>query len=166
MLSREPWVVRGTAWWFVVPAGASVLAIVGAITLTRQPVFFAWPFVAAALIFGLFAWWLYEVDGPERSLLRGMVSSVLIAITVYAVAVPSLPALFPSALIADELRVSDCEQPQVASTFVYQEPSLVFLLGTGTRFTDGTGATMSRTGLCHFALIDARNIGSFVQSAN
>ena len=22
------------------------------------------------MIFGLFAWWLYEVDGPERSLLR------------------------------------------------------------------------------------------------
>ena len=24
------------------------------------------------MIFGLFAWWLYEVDGAERSLLRGI----------------------------------------------------------------------------------------------
>src|SRR5438105_357312 len=57
VLSRSPWITRGAAWWFLVPAGASVLAIAGAITLTRQPVFLAWPFVAAALIFGLFAWW-------------------------------------------------------------------------------------------------------------
>src|SRR2546421_8995954 len=49
VLSRVGWVTRGSAWWFVVPAGASVLAIVGAITLTRQPVFFAWPFVAGGL---------------------------------------------------------------------------------------------------------------------
>ena len=92
------------------------------------------------MIFGLFAWWLYEVDGAERSLLRGMVASVFIAITVYAVTFPSLPALFPSALIADEMRTSDCGEPQVAATGYYQEPSLVFLLGTDTRFTDGAGA--------------------------
>ena len=36
------------------------------------------------MIFGLFAWWLYEADGPERALLRGMVASVFVAITVYA----------------------------------------------------------------------------------
>ena len=119
------------------------------------------------MIFGLFAWWLYDVDGAERSLLRGMMASVFIAITVYAVTFPSLPALFPSALIADEVRATGCEQPQVASTFAYQEPSLVFMLGTGTRFTDGTGAAIFLgQGLCHFALIDARSVGSFVQRAN
>ena len=73
VLSRWPWLMRGAAWWFVMPAGASVLAIVGAITLTRQPVFFAWPFVAAALIFGLFAWWLYDDSHAERSLLNAVV---------------------------------------------------------------------------------------------
>src|SRR5450759_4685184 len=73
---------------------------------------------AAAAIFGLFAWWLYEVDGPERSLLRGMVA-------------------------------------------------LVFLLGTGTRFTDATGAAIFLgQGPCRFALIDARSARSFVERAN
>ena len=47
MLSRS-WLRRGAAWWFVIPAAASIIAVVGAITLTRQPVFLAWPFVAAA----------------------------------------------------------------------------------------------------------------------
>src|SRR3981081_4526983 len=54
-LSRS-WLMRGAAWWFLIPALASIIAVVGAIALTRQPVFLAWPFVAVALIFGLFAW--------------------------------------------------------------------------------------------------------------
>ncbi|MGH6684721.1 MAG: glycosyl transferase, partial [Pseudolabrys sp.] len=95
------------------------------------------------------------------------VSSVLIAVTVYALTFPSLPALFPSALIADTLRASDCKTPHVASTGYYEEPSLVFLLGTDTRFTDGAGAAeFLRQGPCHFALIDARSERSFVQRAN
>jgi hypothetical protein len=120
-----------------------------------------------AVIAGLFAWRLYEVDGAERSLLRGTVASVFIAVTVYGVTFPSLPALFPSALIADEVRSTGCAQPQVASTFAYQEPSLVFMVGTGTKFTDGAGAAeFLGQGLCHFALIDARSIPAFVQRAN
>src|SRR5437660_7535455 len=49
VLSRVGCVTRGSAWWFVVPAGASVLAI-GAIKLTHYPAFPAWPFLAAAMI--------------------------------------------------------------------------------------------------------------------
>ena len=51
-----------------------------------------------------------------------------------------LPSLFPSAMIAERYRQTECAAPHVASTFAYQEPSLVFLLGTETRFTDGAGA--------------------------
>jgi hypothetical protein len=159
--------VRGTAGWFVFPMAIAIAVGVGFIAIGRDLGLVAWPFAAAAMIFGLFAWWLYEVDGAERSLLRGMMASVFIAITVYAVTIPGLPALFPSALIADEVRATGCEQPQVASTYVYQEPSLVFMVGTTTRFTDGTGAAIFLgQGLCHFALIDARNVGNFVQRAN
>ena len=66
VLSRS-WLMRGAAWWFVIPAVASVIAVVGAIKLTRQPVFPAWPFLAAAMIFGLFAWWLLRGQ-PRRAL--------------------------------------------------------------------------------------------------
>ncbi|MGH6726724.1 MAG: glycosyl transferase, partial [Pseudolabrys sp.] len=65
------------------------------------------------------------------------------------------------------LRGSDCPQPRVAATGYYEEPSLVFLLGTDTRFTDGTGAAIFLgQGSCRFALIDARSVASFVQRAN
>ncbi len=165
-LSTNRWLVRGTAGWFAFPAIIAILVIVGFIMIGHELGFAAWPFAAAATIAGLFAWRLYEVDGPERSLLRGMVTSVLVALTVYGVMFPSLPALFPSAMVADTLRSNDCGKPQVASTGYYQEPSLVFLLGTDTRFTDGAGAAeFLRQGPCHFALIDARSERSFVQRA-
>jgi 4-amino-4-deoxy-L-arabinose transferase-like glycosyltransferase len=166
-LVKTRWIVRGTVGWFLFPGAIAILVVVGFIAIGRDLGIVAWPFAAAAVIFGLFAWWLYDVDGAERSLLRGMISSVFIAVAVYAVAFPSLPALFPSALIADELQTTDCEQPHVASTYAYQEPSLVFLLGTETRFTDGAGAAeFLRTGPCHFALVDARSERSFVQRAD
>ena len=166
-LSKTRWMVRGTVGWFVFPAVIAVGVVAGFIWIGRDPGIIAWPFAAAALVFGLFAWRLYEVDGAERSLLRGMIASVLISVTVYAVMFPLLPALFPSKLIADEVRSSGCQDPQVAATFVYQEPSLVFMLGTGTRFTDGPGAAeFLNTGACHFALIEPRSERSFVQRAN
>ncbi|MGH6663663.1 MAG: ArnT family glycosyltransferase [Pseudolabrys sp.] len=166
-LSKNRWLLRGTAGWFIFPAIIAILVIVGFIMIGHELGFAAWPFAAAATIVGLFAWRLYEVDGPERSLLRGMVTSVLIAVTVYGVTFPSLPALFPSALIADTLRGTDCGKPQVASTGYYQEPSLVFLLGTNTRFTDGAGAAeFLARGACRFALIDARSERSFAQRAD
>src|SRR6202795_4783295 len=88
VLSRS-WLMRGAAWWFVIPAGASVIPVIGAITLTRQPVFLAWPFVAAALIFGLFAWWLYDDNRAERSLLNAVVSAMFLAVAIYGVVVPA-----------------------------------------------------------------------------
>jgi 4-amino-4-deoxy-L-arabinose transferase-like glycosyltransferase len=165
-LSKTRWIVRGTIGWFLFPSAIAIVVLVGFIAFGGDLGLIAWPFSAAAVIFGLFAWWLYDVDGAEHSLLRAAIASVLIAITVYAVTFPSLPSLFPSAVIADEIRASDCADPHVASTYAYQEPSLVFLMGTQTRFTDGAGAAdFLRSGPCHFALIDPRNERSFVQHA-
>ena len=166
-LATKRWMVRGTAGWFVFPVVIAIAIGVGFIAIGQDLGLIAWPFAAAAMVFGLFAWWLYDADGAEHSLLRGMMASVLIAITFYAVTIPMLPALFPSALIAAEVRAAGCERPQVVSTYAYQEPSLVFMLGTATRFTDGTGAAIFLgQGPCHFALIDARSVANFVQRAN
>jgi 4-amino-4-deoxy-L-arabinose transferase-like glycosyltransferase len=163
-LTKQRWMVRGTIGWFLLPGAVAIATLVLFIMFGRELGLIAWPFAALAVIFGLFAWWLYEVDGAERSLLRGMLASVFLAITVFAVTFPLLPTLFPSALIAREIKASDCARPHVASTFAYQEPSLVFLLGTETRFTDGAGAAdFLQAGSCQFALIDPRSERSFVQ---
>jgi 4-amino-4-deoxy-L-arabinose transferase-like glycosyltransferase len=164
VLSRS-WLRRGAAWWFAIPALTSVIAVVGAITLTRQPVFLAWPFVAAALIFGLFAWWLYDDNRAERSLLNAVVAAMFLSMAVYGVVVPALTPLFPSAEIARALRNVVCVGPKAAAAG-FHEPSLVFMTGTSTLLTDGSGAAdFLGQGSCRFALVEQRSERAFAQRA-
>ncbi len=164
VLSRS-WLRSGTAWWFIIPALASLAAVVGAVSVTRQPVFLAWPFVAAALIFGLFAWWLYDDNRAERSLLNGVVAALFLACAIYGVVVPALTPLFPSAEVARALRNVVCVGPKAAAAG-FHEPSLVFMTGTSTLLTDGSGAAdFLAQGSCRFALIEQRAERSFAQRA-
>jgi 4-amino-4-deoxy-L-arabinose transferase-like glycosyltransferase len=164
VLSRS-WLMRGAAWWFAIPAIAAVMLIAATITLTRQPAFLAWPFLAASLIFGLFAWWLYEDHRAERSLLNGAASALFLAIAGYGIIVPALTPLFPSAEIARALRNVVCVGPKAAAAG-YHEPSLVFMTGTSTLLTDGSGAAdFLGQGTCRFALIESRSERGFAQRA-
>jgi 4-amino-4-deoxy-L-arabinose transferase-like glycosyltransferase len=164
VLSRS-WLMRGAAWWFVIPAGAAVIAVIGAIKLTHHPVFPAWPFLAAAMIFGLFAWWLFEESRAERSLLNAVIAAMFLAIGIYGIVMPSLTTVFPSAEVARALRNVVCVGPKAAAAG-FHEPSLVFMTGTTTVLTDGSGAAdFLGQGSCRFALVEARSERSFVQRA-
>jgi 4-amino-4-deoxy-L-arabinose transferase-like glycosyltransferase len=164
VLSRS-WLMKGAAWWFAIPALAAILAVVGAIMLTRQPAFLAWPLLAAAMIFGLFAWWLYEDGRAERSLLNAVVAALFLVFALYGVVLPRLNTLFPSAEIAHALRYAVCAKPRLASAG-FDEPSLVFMTDTSTLLTDGSGAAdFLSQGSCRFALIEQRSERAFVQRA-
>ncbi|MBR1145146.1 glycosyltransferase family 39 protein [Bradyrhizobium sp. AUGA SZCCT0431] len=164
VLSRS-WLRRGAAWWFAIPAITAVIAIVAAIKLTHQPVFPAWPVLAAAMIFGLIAWWLFEESRAERSLLHAVIAAMCLAIAVYGIVLPSLTTLFPSAGIARALRNVVCVGPKAAAAG-FHEPSLVFMTGTSTLLTDGSGAAdFLGQGTCRFALVESRSERGFVQRA-
>jgi len=165
VLSRSAWLIRGGAWWFAIPALAAILAVVGAIVLTRQPAFLSWPLFAIAMILGLFAWWLYEDVRAERSLLNAIAAALFLAFAVYGVVLPSLTALFPSAEIARALRNVVCVGPKAAAAG-FHEPSLVFMTDTSTLLTDGSGAAdFLNQGSCRFALVEQRSERAFVQRA-
>jgi 4-amino-4-deoxy-L-arabinose transferase-like glycosyltransferase len=165
LLSRSAWIARGTAWWFVMPAIVSVAAVVGGMVLLRQPEFLAWPFAAGAVIFGLFAWWLYDHAHAERSLLNAIGASFLLVVCVYGVIVPSLAPLFPSVQIARALRSVQCVGPAAAAAG-FHEPSLVFMVGTSTVLTNGSGAAdFLLQGSCRFALVEWREERAFAQRA-
>jgi 4-amino-4-deoxy-L-arabinose transferase-like glycosyltransferase len=164
VLSRS-WLTKGSAWWFAIPALAAILAVVGSIMLTRQPAFLSWPLFAAAMIFGLFAWWLYEDGRAERSLLNALVGALCLAFAVYGIVLPKLDTLFPSAQIAHALRYAVCVKPRLASAG-FDEPSLVFMTETDTLLTDGSGAAdFLNQGSCRFALVEQRSERTFVQRA-
>jgi hypothetical protein len=165
VLARERWLVRGISWWFVLPALLGLGSILCLIAFGRELGLLAWPFAAGAAIFGLWAWQLYAVDGAERSLLRAMVASFLLAVTIYGIVLPLLTTAFPSAALARIVREAGCEHPRVAAAG-YHEPSLVFLVGTETRLVDGADAAdFLRQGGCRFALVEARLERAFLRRA-
>jgi|SRR5271169_355519 len=167
VLSRRVWLVRGIIWWFLVPGIVSVLAIIGAVMIGHGLALLAWPFFAGAIVCGLFAWRLYDEDhgGAERAFLRAATAAVLMAFGVYGVVVPSLAPGFPAVALAQVLKDADCDHPLAASAG-YEEPSLVFLAGTATRFTDAEGAAdFMRQGSCRFAFVDAKQERAFALRA-
>ncbi|AEI03108.1 glycosyl transferase [Afipia carboxidovorans OM5] len=164
-LSRWSWIVRGAAWWFVFPAIVAVGAIVLSISVLKQPVFAAWPFGAAAMVFGLFAWWMYDDANAERSVLNGALASLALSACVFGIVLPALTPLFPSVQIARALRNVECKGP-LAAAAGYQEPSLVFMVGTQTLLTNGSGAAdFLQQGSCRFALVESRDERAFAQRA-
>lgn len=155
----------GLIGWLIYPVAVSLIALVGYIMLGGGLGLVAWPFAAAAVIMGLVAWRLYDLDGAAHSLLRGCAAALLVNSMVFGLLIPALPDLFPSKLIADELHDAGCANPQVAAVG-FQEPSLVFLLGTGTRLTDASGAVdFLKNGSCRFAVVDSRSERSFARFA-
>ena len=164
-LSHTRWLVWGTMWWFVLPVITGIGALVALAVIGRQFGPLAWPLIGGAAVLGLLAWRLYEADGAEHSLLRAAAASVLMSIAVFSFVVPALGYLFPAPALARLLQQSGCSQP-LAAAAGYEEPSLVFLAGTGTQLTDSAGAAeFLRGGECRFALIESRHEKGFAQRA-
>ena len=165
VLSHRVWLVRGVMWWFLVPVIVSIIAVVTAVVIQRDLALLAWPFFAAAVVCGLFAWQLYEQEGAERAFTRAVEGAVLMSIGIYAIVVPSLEPAFPSVALAEVLRDSNCQDP-VAASAGYEAPSLVFLAGTKTYFTDAAGAAdFLLKGPCRFAFVEVRQQRAFALRA-
>ena len=166
MLSRRPLLVRGLIWWFLVPAMLGVGAVSVSIFLIRQPQFGAWPFLAAAAVLGLVAWWMYDEGRAERSLLNGFAAAFFLSFGIYGIVLPSLSPLFPSVELARVLRNVECQKPRAAAAG-YHEPSLVFMAGTSTALTDAAGAAdFLARGTCRFAMIESRQERQFASRAD
>jgi 4-amino-4-deoxy-L-arabinose transferase-like glycosyltransferase len=166
MLSRNRWLTPGIAWWFVFPVLLGITGVVCLIAVGHQLGLIAWVFAGGAAVVGLIAWRLYEVDGAEQSLLRGIAAAVLLEFALFGTVVPALEAVFPSQALARILRDSGCPRPVEAAAVGYHEASLVFLAGTSTRLTDAAGAAeFLAGGECRFAFIEARQERTFATHA-
>jgi 4-amino-4-deoxy-L-arabinose transferase-like glycosyltransferase len=165
-MSSRKWMEWGTFWWFAVP----VLVFVGSLVLLLRYEgdlgWRAWPFLAAAMVFGFRAWWLYDVDGSERSMLRASMTTVLLSIAVYWSVIPALEAVFPSVAIQRAIHASGCKAPRIAAAG-YHEPSMVFLSGTETALTSAVGAAdfLKGDGDCRFAVVEHGLERTFVRRA-
>ena len=163
--SSNPHLVRTVVMWPIIAAVLPLLTIAGLIYFRGQLGLLAWPFAAAAIVFGFLAWRLYDADGPELSLARATIAAHLMGVATFGVTMPLMRPVFPSVTLASLVKGVDCPNPQVASAG-FHEPSLVFLVGTNTRLTDSAGAAeFLRQGGCRLALIEQRHERSFAQRA-
>ena len=164
-LSNNPHLARFTVLWPILAAVIPAAAVWLVVYMRGQFAWLAWPFGAAGLIFGFYAWRLYDVEGAERSLLRACIASILMTFAVLGVAVPLMRPIFPSPALIDFVRNNDCPNALIASAG-YHEPSLVFLLGTRTRLVDGSSAAeILRGGECRYAIVESRQDRAFAQRA-
>jgi 4-amino-4-deoxy-L-arabinose transferase-like glycosyltransferase len=165
-LSRNRWLVRGTITWFILMVVLALVPIALPFALGQGLRLIAWPFAAAAVIFALFAWSLFRVDGAEASLLRAAAGSIMVSFATYGATLPAMRMLFPSVSLANYVSVANCPNPDVVSAG-FAEPSLVFLAGTDINFGSGlSAADFLNGGPCRFAFIDSRQERSFVQRAD
>jgi 4-amino-4-deoxy-L-arabinose transferase-like glycosyltransferase len=165
-LSRNSWLVRGTVWWFILVAAGALILIGLQIGVGQRLGLLAWALGAAAVIFSLFAWLLYRIDGAEPSLLRAAAGSVMLSAAAFGATLPAMRVAFPSVALANYVRDSGCAAPGVISVG-FHEPSLVFLVGTNTAegFAGSNAADFLNGGPCRFAFVDTRQERSFVQRA-
>jgi 4-amino-4-deoxy-L-arabinose transferase-like glycosyltransferase len=165
-LSRNRWLVRGTIWWFILMMVVALLLIALQIVVGQKLGLWTWSFAAAAVIFSLFAWLLYEVDGAEAALARAAAASLMLGFAAYGATFPGLRGLFPSVGLANYMHSAGCADP-VAVTAGFHEPSLVFLAGTATNHGVGSSAAdFLLGGPCRFAFVESRQERAFVQRAD
>ncbi len=164
-LSENPHLTRFTVMWPIFMAVIPAAAVWLVLYLRGQFAWLAWPFGAVGLIFGFYAWRLYDVEGAERSFLRAVIGMLFMIVAVLGVAIPLMRPVFPSAALAEIIRGVDCRNPVIAAAG-FHEPSLVFLIGTRTRLVDGSSAAeILRGGDCRFAIVESRQERAFAQRA-
>jgi len=164
-LSNNPHLTRFTVMWPIFAAVIPAAAVWLMLYMRGQFGWLAWPFGAAGLIFGFYAWRLYDVEGPERSLLRASLGMLLMTIATLGVAIPLMRPIFPSGALIDFVRDPDCRNPVIVAAG-FHEPSLVFLHGTRTRLVDGANAAeILRGGDCRYAFVESRQDRAFAQRA-
>jgi 4-amino-4-deoxy-L-arabinose transferase-like glycosyltransferase len=132
--------------------------------LLHQPIDpLAWPYafvIAASMLIG-------SIMTVRGRLLQGvtclLVASQLASLSTFGRLLPNLEVIWPSRIVAQAVQAyADCPTPRLASAG-YEEPSLVFLLGTETRLTDPAQAAAFLGGnpACRFALVSEDRRAAF-----
>lgn len=117
--------------------------------------------VVAMLLFAA-AWQLYRTGRRRDALASLLVACLVFDGTGYDWVLPRLDTLWVSARVAAAVHATTrCPHPVVTAAGI-SEPSLVFLLGTDTRFGDGNGAAEALLeNSCALALVDQPYLRAF-----
>lgn len=125
----------------------------------------AWPLLILAIALLWIAARAFPRVGPEGAFLTALCGALVLFIAVYQAMLPQMRALWISERLAAVVKEQGCPADKVAS-FPYQEPSLVFLVGTKINYgLPNEAAALLKKGGCALAFIDDRFTPSFEKHA-
>jgi 4-amino-4-deoxy-L-arabinose transferase-like glycosyltransferase len=107
---------------------------------------------------------LLRYHRPVRAVASAGAAALVVFVSAYAYQLPRLQTIWMSPRIVEAVaRARPCPGSTLA-TAQYAEPSLVFLLGTGTKLTDVNGAAehLINDPTCALALVGAQEQGQFL----
>lgn len=125
----------------------------------------AWPLLLLAIVLLWMAALAFPKGGAEGAFLTAVCGALVLYVAVYQAMLPQMRALWISERLAAVVREQGCPAENVAS-FPYQEPSLVFLVGTKINYglPNEAAALLKKAG-CALAFIDDRFTPSFEKHA-
>jgi 4-amino-4-deoxy-L-arabinose transferase-like glycosyltransferase len=165
--SRRPILLKSAVWMAVMPLALGSLGIAALGIIDRRWDAPAMLLCGGAVATAAFGWRQLLHGRTERAVLSGVMAALLLSAGVCGVILPRLRAAFPSAAVAELLDSRGCTTSMTVTAPTYDEPSLVFLAGTGTRVVDVPGAVAFLAGgSCRFALIDDIDEARFVSLAD
>ncbi len=146
--------LKGFVWLWPIMGILLALALGGGSLFLGEGVsWFIWPLLVLAVILLVLAARLFPRSGAEGAFLTAVCGALVLYFTAYQLIIPQLRPIWVSNRIAAIIQESGCPVENVAS-FPYQEPSLVFLAGTGIQYIDPIKAAdlLKREG-CSMAFI-------------
>lgn len=125
----------------------------------------AWPLLALAIALLWMAARAFPRVGPEGAVLTAIAGALVLYTAVYQAMLPQMRALWISERLAAVVKEQGCPAANVSS-FPYQEPSLVFLVGTDINYVlPNEAAALMKKGGCSLAFMDERFTGNFEKHA-
>ncbi|WP_029008530.1 ArnT family glycosyltransferase [Azospirillum halopraeferens] len=159
-------------------AAAAVLGAVGLVGLAVAVAVVPWlvdgridsrAVALVPVVLVLFVWALVFVrrGAAQRAVAAAMAAAALLYGVTYAFVLPAVDGIWVSRAVAQAVtRTAECPTPVVASAG-YNEPSLVFLVGTRTLLVGGAAAAahLQDGGACPLALVESRFEAEFRAAA-
>ncbi|MDQ0506132.1 ArnT family glycosyltransferase [Xanthobacter agilis] len=149
--------LAGLVWLWSVMAGLLAVALGGAyLWLGSGFGVLAWPLLLVAVGLAVIAARALPRTGVEGAFLTMVVAALFLYFAVYQVLLPQMRAVWISERLAAIAAETGCPAENIASV-PYQEPSLVFLVGTRINYIAPTeAADLLKKGGCALAFIDRK----------
>ncbi len=148
--------LAGLVWLWPILAGVLAVVLGGGYVVLGSGFAFglaAWPLLVVAVLLAVLAARALPGAGPEGAFLTAACAALVLYFTVYQLLLPQMRAVWISERLAAIAAESGCPAGNIAS-IPYQEPSLVFLVGTDIRYTSAAAsADLLKQGGCALAFI-------------